>query len=76
MAHPAGRGRGDAEETQPHQSLQCLPRWLAHVVLDRAIWSAIGRHEPPEETADETILGRLLAVNLERAAASKAVRHS
>jgi hypothetical protein len=45
------------------------PAWLAHAhaVLDRAVWTAYGCPDPPEETDDETILSRLLALNLERA---------
>jgi type II restriction/modification system DNA methylase subunit YeeA len=46
------------------------PTWLAnaHAALDRAVWAAYGWPEPPETTDDETILSRLLALNLERAA--------
>jgi type II restriction/modification system DNA methylase subunit YeeA len=45
------------------------PTWLAnaHAALDRAVWSAYGWPEPPEESDDETILARLLALNLARA---------
>jgi type II restriction/modification system DNA methylase subunit YeeA len=45
------------------------PTWLAnaHASLDRAVWAAYAWPEPPEETDDETILSRLLALNLERA---------
>lgn len=45
------------------------PTWLAdaHATLDRAVWAAYGWPEPPTETDDETILSRLLALNLERA---------
>jgi len=44
------------------------PTWLsnAHARLDRAVWAAYGWPEPPAETDDETILTRLLALNLER----------
>ncbi len=46
------------------------PTWLAnaHARLDRAVWDAYGWPEPPAETDDETILARLLALNLARAA--------
>ena len=45
------------------------PTWLAnaHARLDAAVWDAYGWPEPPAETDDETILTRLLALNLERA---------
>lgn len=45
------------------------PTWLAniHDRLDRAVWAAYGWPEPPAETDDETILARLLALNLARA---------
>ncbi len=44
------------------------PAWLAqaHVTLDRAVWAAYGWEEEPDETPDETILERLLALNGER----------
>jgi len=44
------------------------PTWLvnAHARLDRAVWAAYGWPEPPAEADDETILTRLLALNLER----------
>ena len=43
--------------------------WLnpPDATLDRAVWAAYGWKEPPEETDDETILSRLLALNLESA---------
>lgn len=45
------------------------PTWLvyAHQTLDRAVWAAYGWPEDPADTDDETILRRLLALNLERA---------
>lgn len=45
------------------------PRWLqnAHASLDRAVWDAYGWDDPDPATVDEdTILARLLALNLER----------
>ena len=39
------------------------------MVLDRAVWTACGWDEPPGETDDETILSRLLVLNMERAQA-------
>lgn len=46
------------------------PTWLAnqHARLDRAVWSAYGWPEDPAETDEDTILARLLALNLDRAA--------
>jgi hypothetical protein len=45
------------------------PSWLAnaHARLDRAVWAAYGWADPdPAEVDEETILTRLLALNLER----------
>jgi hypothetical protein len=36
----------------------------SHAALNHAVWTAYGWPEPPEETDDETILSRLLALNL------------
>ncbi len=46
------------------------PQWLlnAHRALDVAVFGAYGWPEAPEELDDETMLARLLALNLERAA--------
>ena len=47
------------------------PTWLAqlHERLDRAVWAAYGWDDPDPATVEEdTILSRLLALNLERAA--------
>jgi type II restriction/modification system DNA methylase subunit YeeA len=45
------------------------PAWLAaaHAALDRAVWTAYEWDSAPEETSDEEILGRLLALNQARA---------
>jgi type II restriction/modification system DNA methylase subunit YeeA len=46
------------------------PTWLAnaHAALDRAVWAAYGWDDPePATTAEDVILGRLLALNGERA---------
>jgi hypothetical protein len=44
------------------------PAWLdnAHRTLDKAVSAAYGWNDYTPEMADETILGRLLALNLER----------
>ncbi len=48
------------------------PAWLrnAHGDLDRAVFAAYGWPEDPDALADEELLSRLLALNLERAAPS------
>jgi hypothetical protein len=48
------------------------PAWLAaaHAALDRAVWTAYGWEDDSAETTDEEILGRLLALNGERATRS------
>ncbi len=46
------------------------PTWLAnpHAALDRAVWAAYGWDDPdPPPTEDDAILGRLPALNGERA---------
>jgi hypothetical protein len=45
------------------------PTWLqnAHTALDRAVWDAYGWDDPDPACVDgDTILSRLLALNLER----------
>ena len=48
------------------------PTWLQnlHATLDRAVWDAYGwpADEIPAEVEEDVILGRLLALNLERSA--------
>ena len=49
------------------------PTWLqhAHAALDHAVWDAYGWDDPEPATVDEdTILSRLLALNLERSKAT------
>ena len=46
------------------------PTWLqnAHATLDHAVWAAYGWDDPvPADVEEDTILARLLALNLERA---------
>jgi len=47
--------------------------WLVelHAALDRTVWSAYGWEDNPTQPSDETILERLLALNLERATNEK-----
>ncbi len=43
----------------------------AHAALDRAVWTAYGWDDPdPAATPEDTVLARLLALNLERAGES------
>ena len=52
------------------------PSWLAHAHdrLDRAVWAAYGWDDPgPAATDDDTILTRLLALNLDRSSSSSAL---
>ena len=53
------------------------PTWLAnaHATLNRAVWDAYGWPDDPSEIDDETILARLLALNLERAATESVARN-
>ncbi len=47
------------------------PTWPqhAHAALDRAAWAAYGWDDPdPAQVDEDTILARLLALNVERAA--------
>lgn len=48
------------------------PTWLqnAHAALDRAVFAAYGWSEDPEDLPEEELLGRLLALNAQRAEAS------
>jgi hypothetical protein len=51
------------------------PTWLAnaHAALDRAVWDAYGwpAEEVPADAAEDAILSRLLALNGERADATR-----
>jgi hypothetical protein len=44
------------------------PAWLenAHAILDAAVFESYGWPESPAQFSDQEILGRLLALNLER----------
>jgi len=53
------------------------PSWLAHAhaALDRAVWAAYGWDDlDPAAVEEDTILARLLALNLERATARDSAR--
>ena len=65
----------DAEQELKRRTLTNLyntrPAWLAHLhaTLDAAVFAAYGWEEAPGELGEEELLGRLLALNLERAEA-------
>ncbi|MGH9174250.1 MAG: class I SAM-dependent DNA methyltransferase, partial [Vicinamibacterales bacterium] len=65
--NPAGASEAELKKRTLTNLYNARPAWLANATLDRAVWLAYGWPEPPEETGDETILARLLALNLERA---------
>jgi hypothetical protein len=65
-------GASEAELKQRTLTNLCnqRPTWLqnTHAALDRAVWAAYGWDDPdPAAVDEETILARLLALNLERA---------
>src|SRR5688500_6801608 len=68
--NPAGADEATLKKRTLTNLYNARPTWLAnaHATLDRAAWSAYGWPEEPSATDDETILARLLALNLERAA--------
>lgn len=72
--NPEGASESELKKRTLTNLYNQRPTWLdqAHHKLDRAVWSAYGWPEDPRETDDETILRRLLALNLERAGELKA----
>jgi hypothetical protein len=66
---PEGAGAAELKKRTLTNLYNQRPTWLAHAhaALDRAVWAAYGWPEDPADTSDETILERLLALNLERA---------
>lgn len=69
--NPAGATKAELKKRTLTNLYNARPTWLdlAHKKLDAAVFAAYGWTEKPEELADEVILERLLALNLERAAA-------
>ncbi len=67
--NPADASEAELKKRTLTNLYNARPAWLAntHAALDRAVWAAYGWPESPEDTDDETILTRLLALNLERA---------
>jgi hypothetical protein len=66
--NPAGASEAELKKRTLTNLYNARPTWLAqaHDTLDRAVWSAYAWPEAPTDTDDETILRRLLALNLER----------
>lgn len=71
--NPADASEAELKKRTLTNLYNARPGWLdnAHAALDRAVWAAYGWSEAPETTEDETILTRLLALNLERASEEK-----
>ena len=70
--NPEGATEAELKKRTLTNLYNARPTWLdhAHQTLDRAVWAAYGWQEDASETDDETILRRLLALNLERAGKS------
>ncbi len=66
--NPPGLGEGELKKRTLTSLYNARPTWLAHAhdQLDDAVFDAYGW---PHDLSDEDILGRLLALNLERAGA-------
>lgn len=70
---PAGATEAELKKRTLTNLYNQRPTWLqhAHARLDRAVWASYGWDDPDPATAEEdTILARLLALNLERSGAS------
>jgi hypothetical protein len=71
--NPAGASEADLKKRTLTNLYNAKPTWLknAHATLDRAVWDAYGWGDADPATVEEdTILSRLLALNLERAGSS------
>ncbi|MGI8644468.1 MAG: class I SAM-dependent DNA methyltransferase, partial [Thermomicrobiales bacterium] len=68
--NPEGATPTDLKKRTLTNLYNTRPTWLtnAHATLDRAVWSAYGwpEEEDPAMVEEDVILGRLLALNLER----------
>jgi type II restriction/modification system DNA methylase subunit YeeA len=67
--NPEGATETDLKKRTLTNLYNARPQWLAnaHAALDRAVWVAYGWDDPDPATVEEdTILSRLLALNLER----------
>jgi hypothetical protein len=68
---PPGASEAELKKRTLTNLYNARPTWLSqlHDRLDRAVWSAYGWDDPdPSAVEEDVILGRLLALNLERAA--------
>ncbi|MDQ3702533.1 MAG: class I SAM-dependent DNA methyltransferase, partial [Chloroflexota bacterium] len=68
--NPPGTDAAELKKRTLTNLYNARPSWLAHAhaALDRAVWAAYGWADPdPAAVPDDTILARLLALNLERA---------
>jgi len=66
---PEGASEAELKKRTLTNLYNVRPTWLqhAHAALDRAVWAAYGWDDPDPAAVDEdTILSRLLALNLER----------
>jgi len=67
--NPPGADAAELKKRTLTNLYNARPTWLtfAHAALDRAVWAAYGWDDPePATTPEDTILSRLLALNLER----------
>ena len=71
--HPQEAGEADLRKRTLTNLYNDPPTWLtmAHERLDRSVFTAYGWPEEPSELAEEEMLGRLLVLNQERAAAEE-----
>jgi type II restriction/modification system DNA methylase subunit YeeA len=68
--NPEGASDVDLRKRTLTNLYNARPQWLqnAHAALDRAVWTAYGWDDTdPEAVPEDTVLARLLALNLERA---------
>ncbi len=67
--NPEGASEAELKKRTLTNLYNQRPTWLtqAHAALDRAVWAAYGWDDPdPAAVSDDTILTRLLALNLAR----------
>lgn len=68
--NPEGASEAELKKRTLTNLYNARPQWLqnAHTTLDRAVWAAYGWDDPdPSAVEEDTILSRLLALNLQRA---------
>jgi hypothetical protein len=67
--NPPGAPEAELKKRTLTNLYNARPQWLrnAHAALDRAVWAAYGWDDPDPAAVDEdTVLSRLLALNMER----------